>query len=200
LVIRVYLKAPETRVTGSNKLKGQIMQRIIITYGAISGFIVITNMIIGFIVSGQQGFLASETFGYLVMLVALSMIFFGIKRHRDIELGGVIKFLPAFLMGLGIAAIAGIMYVTVWEIYLEVTDHAFIENYIEGVLKAKREAGVTGADYDLVVESMNQVRESYGNILYRLPVTFLEIFPIGAVVSIVSAAVLRFPSILPAKA
>lgn len=176
------------------------MQRIIITYGAISGFIVITNMIIGFIVSGQQGFLASETFGYLVMLVALSMIFFGIKRHRDIELGGVIKFLPAFLMGLGIAAIAGIMYVTVWEIYLEVTDHAFIENYIEGVLKAKREAGVTGADYDLVVESMNQVRESYGNILYRLPVTFLEIFPIGAVVSIVSAAVLRFPSILPAKA
>ena len=44
---------------------------------------------------------------YLVMLVALSMVFVGIKQYRDQALGGVIKFGPALLVGLGISAVRG---------------------------------------------------------------------------------------------
>ena len=40
------------------------------------------------------------------MIVALSVIFLGVKRYRDQELGGVIRFGTAFMLGLGIAAVA----------------------------------------------------------------------------------------------
>ena len=77
------------------------MQKIAITYGILSGTITIMTLILGLMVSEGGSFLSSELFGYLTMLVALSMIFIGIKRYRDHELGGVIRFLPAFAMGLG---------------------------------------------------------------------------------------------------
>jgi hypothetical protein len=44
------------------------------------------------------------------------MVFVGIKECRDRVLGGVIKFGPALLVGLGISAIAGIFYAVAWEI------------------------------------------------------------------------------------
>lgn len=37
--------------------------------------------------------------GYLTMLIALSAVFVAIKRHRDADLGGVIRFWPAFGLG-----------------------------------------------------------------------------------------------------
>ena len=41
---------------------------------------------------------------------------------------------------------------------------------------------------------------NYGNPLYRVPITFLEIFPVGLLVALISAALLRNPKVLPAKA
>jgi hypothetical protein len=33
----------------------------------------------------------------------------------------------------------------------------------------------------------------------RVPMTFLEIFPVGALIALISAAVLRNPKVLPAR-
>ena len=41
---------------------------------------------------------------------------------------------------------------------------------------------------------------SYANPLFRLPITFVEMFPIGVLISLVSAAVLRNSRFLPARA
>ncbi len=94
------------------------MLRISLVFGSIAGLIVILVLIAGLTVLKGQHFLTTEWFGYLTMIVALSMIFLGIKRHRDQALGGVIKFLPAFGLGLGIAVVAGVIYTLAWEIYL----------------------------------------------------------------------------------
>ena len=40
---------------------------------------------------------------------------------------------------------------------------------------------------------------TYANPLYRLPITFIEIFPVGVLITFVSAAVLRNSRILPAR-
>ena len=53
--------------------------------------------------------------GYLTMLVGLSLVFGAIKRHRDAELGGVIRFWPAFGLGLGVSFVASLCYVLAWE-------------------------------------------------------------------------------------
>ena len=43
------------------------------------------------------------------------------------------------------------------------------------------------------------MRTQYANPLFRLPMTFIEIFPVGLLVALVSAALLRNPSFLPAR-
>ena len=134
------------------------------------------------------------------MIVALSMIFLAIRDYRNKKLGGVIKFLPAFGLGLLVAAVAGVAYVVGWEIYLAATNYAFMDNYIAQMVEAKRAAGVTGADLNAYVAQMNELKDNYANPLFRLPLTFLEIFPVGLLIALISAAVLRNPRVLPARA
>ena len=175
------------------------MQKIAITYGILSGTITIATLILALVVSDGGSFLSSELFGYLTMLVALSMIFIGIKRYRDQELGGVIRFLPACAMGLAIAVIAGLVYTLVWELYSISTDYAFIDSYVNGAIEAKRAAGLTGDRLAQEIAALEAMRTNYGKFYIRMPMTFLEIFPVGLVIALLSAALLRNPKILPAR-
>jgi len=156
-------------------------------------------MMLGLFASDGQGFFSSEYFGYLIMLIALSMIFLGVKRYRDNYLGGVIRFLPALGMGVLISAIAGIMYVTVWEIYLASTDYAFINKYVADMIEAKKAAGAEGEELTKFIADREELKSNYAKPYFRLPMTFLEIFPVGLIVSLVSAALLRNPKLLPAR-
>ena len=175
------------------------MPKIAITYGILSGTITIMTLILGLMVSEGGSFLSSELFGYLTMLVALSMIFIGIKRYRDHELGGVIRFLPAFAMGLAIAAIAGVIYTLVWELYSISTDYAFIDSYVNSAIEAKRAAGLSGDGLAQEIAKLEELRADYDKFYIRMPMTFLEIFPVGLVIALFSAALLRNPKILPAR-
>jgi hypothetical protein len=172
--------------------------KIALTYGAISGSIVIGVMIIGFLLS-TDGSHGSMAFGYLIMIVALSLIFLAIKRYRDQALGGVIKFGSAFLLGLSIAAVAGVFYVAGWEGYLAATGHRFIEDYAAGIIEAKKAAGLAGEALQAEIAKMDELKANYANPLFRLPMTFIEIFPVGLIIALISAAVLRIPKVLPAR-
>lgn len=174
------------------------MIRIILTYGLASGLVTILG-IMGSMGLSEGGH-SSVWLGYLIMLVALSAILVGVKRYRDQTLGGVIKFGPALALGVGIAIVAGLMYVAVWEVYLAATHYVFMDKYVAQILEAKRAAGVTGAAYQKLAAEMEAMRVNYANPLYRLPMTFIEIFPVGVLIALVSAVLLRNPKFLPAKA
>lgn len=73
--------------------------RYILIYGCLSGLVIILTIMAG-VLFAKGSFFNSEVFGYLVMLVALSFIFAGVKRYRDIERGGVIGFGRALAIGL----------------------------------------------------------------------------------------------------
>ena len=169
-----------------------------LTYGLLAGFVIIATMITGIALGGRDSFFSSEWFGYLVMLVALTFIFVGVKRYRDVERGGVIKFVPAFAMGLGIAAAAGVAYVAVWEVYLAFTDYAFMDEYVAGVMRTRQAEGLSASAMAQEMAKLESLRTNYSNPLFRIPMTFLEIFPVGLLVSLVSALLLRNPKVLPA--
>ncbi|MET3666274.1 DUF4199 domain-containing protein [Caulobacter sp. 1776] len=171
------------------------MQRTILTYGLVSGVIIILGMIATIVFSAQH----SVWLGYLIMLVGLSSILMAVKSHRDKALGGVIKFWPAFLIGLGVAVVAGIAYVLIWEVYMALTHYTFMDNYAAAILAKKKAAGVSAADYAKLVVEMQKMKAQYANPLFRMPMTFAEIFPVGLLVALVSAALLRNPRFLPAK-
>lgn len=177
-----------------------MMDRIFL-FGTMSGLIVIGAMIGVFVATSGQPEMGqhSEFLGYSIMLVALSMIFFGVKSYRDRELGGVIRFLPAFMMGIGISVVAGIIYVLVWEVYMAFTNYTFMDAFVSSYIAKQKAAGVTGADLAKVVAEMEAMKVQYANPLFRLPMTFMEIFPVGFLISLLSAAVLRKPGVLPAN-
>ena len=174
------------------------MTRYALIYGAIAGAIAATVLTVG-IASDLSNHTTSLWFGYLVMLVALSLIFVGIKRYRDVECGGVIRFGRAFLLGLGIAAVAGLIYALVWESYLQISGYDFMADYTRSVLKNMQAEGASPAAIQAKAAEMNAMAESYKNPLFRIAMTFIEIFPVGILVALVSAGLLRNPKMLPAR-
>jgi hypothetical protein len=171
-------------------------------YGAVSGAVVVGVIVAGMLYAGGVGGGHATTslwFGYLIMILALSTIFLAIREHRNKKLGGVIKFLPAFGLGLLVAVIAGVVYVAAWETFLATTHYPFMENYTAAMVEQQRAAGVSGAELDAFIAEMEKAKADYANPLYRLPMTFIEIFPVGVLIALISAAILRNPKVLSAR-
>ena len=176
------------------------MLRIILLYGVIAGLIVAVPMDAMMILpTGHLPLSNSYVIGYTTMLIALSTVFVAIKRHRDIDLGGVIGFWVAFGMGLGISFVAGIFYVVGWEIALSVTHFDFIAGYSKMLIADAKAKGENAAQIAKITADMARLRVQYANPLYRMPETFTEIFPVGVLVSLVSAGLLCNRRFLPAR-
>ena len=176
------------------------LTNLIFLFGTFAGLIV-TGITLVVIATGQATMdNHSVVRGYAIMILALTMIFFGVKRYRDQDLGGVIKFVPAFLVGLGIAIVAGIIYVLGWEVYMAATNNTFMDAYITHMIEGARAQGMAEADLNKMIAEMNAFKVEYANPLYRMPMTFMEIFPVGFLIALISAALLRNPKLLPARA
>lgn len=137
--------------------------------------------------------------GFASMLVALSAVFVGIKRHRDVAGGGVIRFWPALGLGLGISVVAGLVYVASWELALVLIDADFAQVFAAQMVARAEARGLTGDALAAAVRQAAGFEAMYRNPLYRMPMTLAEILPVGLLVSLVSAAVLRNPRVLPAR-
>ncbi|MBV8977824.1 MAG: DUF4199 domain-containing protein [Alphaproteobacteria bacterium] len=168
--------------------------RYILVYGLLSGLIIIAAIMATLLFPPKPSH--SLWLGYLIMLVALSLIFVGVKRYRDKEMGGAMRFLPALGMGLAIAVVAGIAYVAVWEVYLAATHYRFMDDYTAGLLATYKAQGLSGAALAEKIASLDNMRAAYRNPLTRMGMTFIEIFPVGVLVALISAALLRNPRFL----
>jgi hypothetical protein len=176
------------------------MLRKILQFGSIAGVIVGVPLFgMAVAMSGKPPPTYGVILGYATMLIALTAVFIAIKRYRDLELGGVIRFWPAFGLGLGISFVASIFYVFAWEAALAVTGMDFARDYTEMLIEQQRAAGVTGDALTKFAAEMHEFAANYANPLYRMPLTFIEIFPIGVLVSLVSAGLLRNSRFLAAR-
>ena len=168
------------------------MKKIILTSGSIIGIVTIGGVILSLtLTKGSDSSDYLQGLGFLIMFAAFSLLFISVKRYRDDDLGGVIKFGTAFTLGLGITIAASVIYVVVWEINLALSDYAFMDDYTESIVAAAIEAGTSGAELDTVRANMDEMRVNYASAVYRLPMTFLEIFPVGLLISLVSAWILK---------
>ncbi|ANO52036.1 DUF4199 domain-containing protein [Woeseia oceani] len=162
-------------------------------YGIITGLVIIVISTLSY----ELG-VASVWLGYLIMLIAFSVIFVAVKQHRDQALGGIIRRRTAFAVGLGITVVASVVYVAVWELYLAVTDYVFIDEYIASILADKRAAGASPAELAAAVAETDKMRAMYASPWQRLPITFIEIFPVGVLMSLIAAFALKDSAVLRA--
>ena len=178
------------------------MKKTVLTFGPISGVVAFAVFLAGATLAMSDGEYATvnPALGFLIMLVALSVIFVGIKRYRDRELGGVIRFGKALLVGTCISLVAGLVYMVCWELYMMATDYTFAGEYAQAMIESQKAQGVTGEELEAFVTSMETLVERSASPLFRLPMAFLELFPFGFFMSLISAALLRNSRFLPAKA
>src|SRR5262245_32428759 len=166
----------------------------IISYGIIGALIVGSLMYAGsldFAKDGHQSSTGGLVVGYLTQVIALTFVFLGVKAHRDNALGGVIKFFPALGIGLAISAIATLGWVISWEIVMGMT-HFDITGMMKEQMVAQAQASGGGeAAVQKAITDAENFGKMYQNPLFRMPMSFMEMFPVGVLVSLISAAILR---------
>lgn len=171
------------------------MQKIILKYGLIAGGIVSMLMLLGAVLWMDTAFHSEygELIGYTTMLVALSLIFFGLKSYRDNYHGGTITFGKGVQIGLLITAIATVMYAGSWEVALKTQPKLgnYMEEYTAKYLEKMQEQGASVAEVQKQREEMAVWMERYKNPLFRFGMVMMEILPVSIIITLLSAAILR---------
>ncbi len=168
------------------------MRRIVWLFGGIGGGVLVLMMFLTMPLSGGPiDFDTAEWLGYLSMIVALSVIFVGIKSYRDKVLGGQISFGKGVQVGLLITLVASAIYVLGWLIYLNTVGGNFMDAYHQHSVEKLQHSGLSPAEFQEKLAEMEKFRELYRNPLVQIGVTFLEIFPVGLIITLISAAILR---------
>ena len=166
------------------------MSKIVWRFGVIAGAIlmaVMTGITIPFLEAiGDWG----EVVGYSSMVLAFLMVYVGIRTYRDTLLAGAIGFGRAFKAGILIALIASSCYVATWEVIYYTMMPDFMEKYSERVIEKARAGGATEAQLETQKAAMAKMGEAYKNPLVNVGMTFLEVFPVGLVMTLVSAGIL----------
>ena len=168
------------------------MKRIILTFGLISGAIMSAMMVITIPFVEKIGFDNGMVIGYTTMVLAFLLVFFGIRSYRDTVGSGRISFLRALGVGLLIVAIAGICYVVTWEIIYHNFLTDFGDKYAAHAIEDVRNSGKPPAQIASEIEEMQRMMALYkNNLLFNVAITFLEPLPVGLVMTLISALILR---------
>ena len=173
------------------------MQRTILIFGLISGLIIV---ILGYATrpiwmdaGGKMDMSTGELLGYINMIIALSMIFFGVRQFRDRHLGGKITFGKAFKVGFLISLVASAIYVLGWMIYYNTSEVAqsFPAQYIEHMKEQWLASGLTPEQISEKAAGYEKNFALYENPIIMAGMTLMEILPVGLLISLISAFILK---------
>jgi hypothetical protein len=163
------------------------MIRIVIIFGSVLGAILITNgLIMVHLMMNNPDLETNDVIGYAAMVVVFSLVYFGVRNYRNKRLDGFISFGKAFKAGALIALVAATVYVGIWLFYYYLFVPDFLDHYINYVLKHTPETKLAAKTTE-----MAEYKELYKNPLFVVLITYSEVLPIGLVVALVSALILK---------
>jgi hypothetical protein len=164
------------------------MKKTVLTYGLISGVIAAVLMLVQ--VPFMDGSSRSLMVGYAGILLAALLIFFGVRSYRENVGNGKISFGRGFAVGILIALISSACYVAAWEVVYYsspgIADHIFDQQVVE--LKA---TGAPQEEIDEAAREMESFKKLYSNPFFNVAFTFLEPFPVGLLMTLIAAVILR---------
>jgi hypothetical protein len=167
------------------------MLKIVLTFGLIAGAVMSAMFLITIPFQEQIGFENGALVGYTSMVAAFLMVFFGVRAYRDQIGGGAITFGRALGVGLAITLVASLCYVVMWQIAYYNWMPDFLDHYGAYMIEKERAAGATEAELEASRQEMREFKEKYANPLFNAAITILEPLPVGVLISLISAGVLR---------
>ena len=166
------------------------MKKVVLVYGLISGAIAAVLLLAHVPFMDSLGYNTSLLVGYAGIVLSALLIFFGVRSYRENVGNGKLTFGRGFTVGILIALISSACYVAVWEVVYYsnpgITDHVF-----DSQLKELKAGGASPTEISEAVREAESFKEMYANPFVNIAFTFIEPFPVGLLMTLISAAILR---------
>ena len=167
------------------------MKRIVLTFGLISGALMAIFMFATMPFIDRIGFDRGLIVGYTNIVLAFVLVFFGIRSYRENIGGGTITFGRAFTVGILIAVISSVCYVIAWLILYHTLLPDFFDKYAAHMIEKTRASGATPEAIQAQTQEMDHMKQLVKNPLIHAGFVFLEPFPVGLVITLISSVILR---------
>ncbi len=171
------------------------MQKTILRFGIISGVVSSILMLIVSLIGKAIGFQKFAEYGVWIgftsIILALTLVFFGIKSYRDQHNEGRITFGRAFQVGISVTIISCVFYAVTWVICYYNIFPTFMDDFGAYHLQKMKEEGAGAAEIAKQAAEIRIANERYQNPFYNFAITFMEPFPVGLLMTLVSALVLK---------
>jgi Protein of unknown function (DUF4199) len=169
------------------------MKRIVIIFGLLSGAVSSAMMFLTLplINNGTVNNHNGEVIGYTAIFLSFLLVFFGIRSYRENAGGGTITFGRAFSVGILITLISCVFYVASWEIIYFKMMPDFLDKYAARTIAEMHEKGASADAIAARTKELAMLKDMYNKPLINAAITFIEPFPVGLIVTLVSAGILR---------
>lgn len=178
------------------------MKRIVLIFGLISGLISSAMMFLTLpfmhngTVNSQNGYLI----GYTSIFLSFLLVFFGIRSYRENAGSGSITFGRGFKIGILITLISCVFYVASWEfIYFKIMPD-FADKYAAQTISEMKQKGASDTAIAETQKKMVAMKAMLANPVMNAAMTFIEPFPVGLIMTLVSAGILRKRTAVPIAA
>lgn len=166
------------------------MKRTVWKYGLVSGAIMALLMSVTLPFVNALGD-HSLIVGYAGIVAGFLLVYFGVRSYRDTVRGGTIGFGRALSVGLLIAIIGSLCYVATWEVLYFRFMPDFYSRYAQSAVSQARASGKSDAEIVRTQAAMNEMVKSAESPAWVAATTFVEPFPVGFLIALVSAGVLK---------
>ncbi|MBD1391966.1 DUF4199 domain-containing protein [Mucilaginibacter glaciei] len=168
------------------------MKRNVIVFGLLSGALISTFTVITMAVCYRSPqFEGSMVMGFSAMLIAFSFIFVAVKNYRDKYNDGFVSFGKAFQIGLLISLIGSTMYVLAWATEYHFFMPDWMERYTAHSLQTLHASGKSANVIAEKTKEIKAMNESYKSPVIFTLYTYAEILPMGILVSLIAALILK---------
>ena len=168
-------------------------KKFLLLYGLIGGIVTIIGFFLWHLLSGgdiMENMYVGQLIGYSFMLLALSTVFFGLRTLRE-KNGGSMSFKEGFLNGMIVVLVASVIYVVGWMVYYPNFMPDFAQQYTENQIESLKTQHLSPEELQRQIDELIAFQEMYEQPAVMAGFTFMEIFPVGLFIALVSALILR---------
>lgn len=167
------------------------MKRTIWKFGLYAGGVMSVLMLVSLPFEKVIGYDLALVVGYTSMVLAFLFIFFGVRSYRDAIGQGAIGFGRALAVGSLIAVVASVCYTATWEVIYYWIAPDFAARYEALEVNRVKTSGASQQEIDKRVDELKHFSELYKNPAVNIAYTLIEPLPVGLVIALVTAGVLR---------
>lgn len=167
------------------------MNKKAITFGIIAVTIMSIGVLIPFwFFTPEMNKKWGEVAGYTVMILAMATIFFAIRDHRRHQ-SELLSFKQGLLFGTYVNFIASVLFaIFSYAIYAWIYPD-FLQSYMDQSIEQVRNSTMDPNEIERQISEIEANKDFYLSPLMGGMLMFITVFPIGLVVTIVSALLLK---------